>query len=58
MYEYISGVITKVNPKYIVVDNSGIGYQIFVPSSNSNNVDIDNIYVSSIQVYEHLSSYH
>ena len=32
MYEYISGVITKVNPKYIVVDNSGIGYQIFVPN--------------------------
>ena len=32
MYEYISGMVTKVNPKYIVVDNAGIGYQIFVPN--------------------------
>ena len=32
MYEYISGMLTKVNPKYIVIDNSGIGYQIFVPN--------------------------
>lgn len=32
MYEYISGTISKVTPKYIVVDNRGIGYQIFVPN--------------------------
>lgn len=32
MYEYISGTISKVTPKYIVVDNRGIGYQIYVPN--------------------------
>ena len=32
MYEYMSGMLTKVNPKYVVLDNNGIGYQIFVPN--------------------------
>ena len=32
MYEYISGMLVKVNPKYVVIDNHGIGYQIFVPN--------------------------
>lgn len=32
MYEYISGMLVKVNPKYVVIDNNGIGYQIFVPN--------------------------
>ena len=32
MYEYISGMLTKVNPKYVVLDNNGIGYQIYVPN--------------------------
>lgn len=32
MYEYINGMITKVNPKYVVLDNNGIGYLIYVPN--------------------------
>lgn len=32
MYEYMSGMLTKVNPKYVVLDNNGIGYQIYVPN--------------------------
>ena len=28
MYSYIKGVVTKLNPKFIVVENNGIGYQI------------------------------
>jgi len=32
MYEYISGTITKITPKYIVIDTRGIGYQIFTPN--------------------------
>ena len=32
MFEYISGMLTKVNPKYVVLDNAGIGYRIFVPN--------------------------
>ena len=32
MYEYINGMITKVSPKYVVLDNNGIGYLIYVPN--------------------------
>lgn len=32
MYEFISGTVSKVKPKYIVVSNQGIGYRIFVPN--------------------------
>lgn len=42
MYEYISGMLVKVNPKYIVIDNQGIGYQIFVP--NPYNYIVNNYY--------------
>ncbi len=31
MYSYISGTLEEVKEDYIVVDNNGIGYQIFVP---------------------------
>ncbi len=30
MYAYITGKITKVNPKYIVLENNGIGYLLIV----------------------------
>ncbi|RLQ98083.1 Holliday junction branch migration protein RuvA [Falsibacillus albus] len=29
MYEYIKGTVERVGPEYIVLDNNGIGYQIF-----------------------------
>lgn len=32
MYEYIVGKITKITPKYIVVENNGIGYILIVPN--------------------------
>ncbi|QQZ10740.1 Holliday junction branch migration protein RuvA [Heyndrickxia vini] len=32
MYEYIKGTIEMVTPEYVVVDNNGIGYQIFTPN--------------------------
>jgi Holliday junction DNA helicase RuvA len=28
MYEYLKGIVTFINPYYIVVENQGIGYQI------------------------------
>lgn len=28
MYEYLTGVVTFINPYYIVVEANGIGYQI------------------------------
>jgi Holliday junction DNA helicase RuvA len=30
MYEYIKGTVMDVNPSYLVLDNQGIGYHIFI----------------------------
>ncbi len=30
MFEYIIGIITKITPKYIVIENNGIGYILIV----------------------------
>ncbi|MGM0495235.1 MAG: Holliday junction branch migration protein RuvA [Bacillota bacterium] len=32
MYSYIKGEITEINPKYITVENSGVGYLIQTPN--------------------------
>ncbi len=32
MYGYISGTIKEIEASYIIVDNHGIGYQIYVPN--------------------------
>ena len=32
MYEYISGEVMKICPKYVVLDNRGIGYQLYLPN--------------------------
>ncbi|WP_449537110.1 Holliday junction branch migration protein RuvA [Ferdinandcohnia sp. Marseille-Q9671] len=32
MIEFIKGSIDYINPEYIVVDNNGIGYQVFTPN--------------------------
>ena len=32
MYGYISGTIKDIEPSYIIIDNNGIGYQIYVPN--------------------------
>lgn len=35
MYNYIKGTISEINTNYIVVDNNGIGYQIYVANPYS-----------------------
>ncbi len=35
MYGYIKGIVTKVTPKNILVENNGIGYLIIVPNPYS-----------------------
>lgn len=35
MYGYISGEVKEIEPGYIIIDNSGIGYLIYVPNSYS-----------------------
>lgn len=42
MYNYIKGIITDVESNYVVIDNNGIGYQIFV--SNPYSYQINNEY--------------
>ena len=32
MYGYISGKITEISSNYVIIDNHGIGYQIYVPN--------------------------
>lgn len=32
MFDYIKGVITYLNPEYVVIENNGIGYQLFTPN--------------------------
>lgn len=47
MYAYISGKITNVNPKNIVIENNGIGYMIIVPNPFIFTLE------DSIKVYTH-----
>ncbi|MCP3741210.1 Holliday junction branch migration protein RuvA [Rossellomorea sp. BNER] len=32
MYEYIKGIVTYVGPEYVVLENGGVGYQIYTPN--------------------------
>ncbi|WP_315898284.1 OB-fold domain-containing protein, partial [Bacillus paralicheniformis] len=32
MIEFVKGTIDYVSPQYIVIENGGIGYQIFAPN--------------------------
>lgn len=32
MYGYIKGIVTEIESNYIIIDNNGIGYIIFVPN--------------------------
>ena len=50
MYEYIKGIIVEVSTNYIVLDNNGIGYMIYV--SNPYSYKINNEYI--IYVYQHI----
>ncbi len=35
MYNYIKGIVTEYGPNYVVLDNNGIGYLIYVPNPYS-----------------------
>ncbi len=41
MYGYISGIIKEIEPSYVIIDNHGIGYLIYVPNPYSFNLDKD-----------------
>lgn len=48
MYEYIKGKITIITPKYIVIENNGVGYNVKTP--NPYNYELD----STVTVYTYL----
>ena len=47
MYSYINGVVTKVTPKNIILENNGIGYLLIV--SNPYNFSLN----KECKVYVH-----
>lgn len=49
MYDYIKGVVTRVTPEYLTVEQNGIGWQIFTPNPYAFRVS-DN----KQQIYTHL----
>ena len=52
MYEYIKGKIVNQESNYIVVDNNGIGYLIYVPNPYSFELDKEYIVYVYQQVRE------
>ena len=50
MYGYIIGIITKINPKYVICENNQIGYILIVP--NPYNFSIGTEY--KIFTYQHV----
>lgn len=52
MYEYIKGKIVKQESNYIVIDNNGIGYLIYVPNPYSFELDKEYIVYVYHQVRE------
>ena len=50
MYDYIIGKITEIDSTYIVVENNGIGYLVYVPNPFS--FVLDNTY--KIFIYTHI----
>jgi holliday junction DNA helicase RuvA len=39
LIDYIRGVITYINPEYVVIENQGMGYQVFTPNPYVFSVD-------------------
>lgn len=39
MYAYIEGIIKEIESNYVVLDNNGIGYQIYTPNPYAFNID-------------------
>ena len=50
MYSYIKGSITEILPNYVVIENNGIGYKVFVPNPFYYK-EFDNY---KIYIYEHI----
>ena len=52
MYAYIEGIVEEVNEKSAVIDNQGIGYEIYMPSTSLSKL----IHHENIKIYTYYSS--
>ncbi len=52
MYGYIRGTVTEIESNYIIVDNNGIGYIIFVPNPYAYQLNNEYIVYTYTQVRE------
>lgn len=52
MYSYIKGTVKEITPKYITVENSGIGYLIITPNPFSFKIDAETIIYLYQRVYD------
>jgi Holliday junction DNA helicase RuvA len=50
MYEYIKGIIDEIETNYVVIDNNGIGYLIYVANPYSYKIGEEN----KIYIYEYV----
>ena len=50
MYGYIRGTIKEIDSSYIIIDNNGIGYQIYVPNPYSYMLEKD----YTVYTYTHI----
>ena len=57
MYEYIKGKITSIEANYIVIDNNGIGYIVYVASPYSFKTEDTKGYVYQYVKEDELSLY-
>lgn len=53
MFSYIKGIIENSGKDFIIVDNNGIGYKIYVPSSTLSKINVKNDQVK-IYTYYHV----
>lgn len=52
MYAYIEGIIEEITEKYAVIDNQGIGYEIYMPSNDLSKL----VHHENIKIYTYYSS--
>ena len=57
MYEYIKGKITDIEANYIVIDNNGIGYIVYVASPYSFKIEDTKVYIYQYVKEDELSLY-
>ncbi|MCR4675159.1 MAG: Holliday junction branch migration protein RuvA [Lachnospiraceae bacterium] len=52
MYAYIEGIVSEINEKTAVIDNHGIGYEIFMPTTDLQRL----IHNETVKVYTYYQS--